>query len=163
VLLELRALLDYQEFYLLQMDMAASFSVNAGIMGAFTNDLVKCDTLFHFGIPVWLIRPYTELSFIRVKALTQIQFASGTIPLDPPSSSLLSRIYVGPAGCLEKYIAIANYVSQLLQFPDPLVPFEPYLLPILLCLQLMPLTALVPNLNGLLHVMPLILPLFCNN
>jgi hypothetical protein len=119
ILLELRALLDYQELYRPRMDMAASFSVNASIMGAFTNDLVECDTLFRIGIPVWLIRPYTELSSIRVKALTQIQFASGTIPLDPPSGSSLPTVYVGPANCLEKYVAIANYVSRLLRFPDP--------------------------------------------
>ena len=117
--LELRALLEYQEFYRPQMDMNTSFCVNMDFMGAFTNDLVVCEALFHAGIPVWLIRPYNKLLSIRIKALSHLQFPSGTIPLDPPSSSSLPKIYVGPANQLEKYIAIAHYVSRLLQFPDP--------------------------------------------
>jgi len=119
VTLELRAFLDYQEFYKPRMDKTYVFSVNTDVMGAFTNDLNVCGALFRAGIPVWLIRPYTEIHSIRVKALTQLWFASGTIPLDPPSGSPFPKIYVGSANCLEKYIAIAHYVSRLLQYPDP--------------------------------------------
>ena len=117
--LELRALLDYQEFYKPRMDQTYTFSANKGVMGAFTYNLNTCDTLFRTGIPVWLIRPYTEIHSIRIKALTQLCFASGTIPLDPPIGSPFPKIFVGSANCLEKYIAVARYVSRLLQYPDP--------------------------------------------
>jgi hypothetical protein len=119
VSLELRALLDFEAFYQPRMSLTSSFSANMGIMGAFTYNLITCHDLFRAGIPVWLIRPYTEVASIRIKALAQLQFPLGTIPLDPPAGSPLPKIYVGPANRLEKYVAIAHYVSQLLQFPDP--------------------------------------------
>ena len=118
--LELRALLDYEELFRPRMASAVSlYRVNADITGAFTNDLAICDTLFRAGIPVWLIRPYTVLASIRVKALARLQFADGTIPLDPPHGPSIPSIYVGSGTSLDKYIAIAHYVRQLLQFPDP--------------------------------------------
>lgn len=118
--LELRALLDFEEFFRPRIDASMTFyMVNTDIMGAFTNDLAICDAFFRAGIPVWLIRPYTALASIRVKALAQLQFAHLTIPLDPPPGSSLPPIYVGPGTSLEKYIAIARYVRRLLQFPDP--------------------------------------------
>ena len=120
LLLELRALLDFEELFRPRMASAMSHHrVNTDIMGAFTNDLHVCDALFRAGIPVWLIRPYTALASIRVKALTQLRFTPESIPLDPPSGSPLPSIYVGPATSLDKYIAIACYVHRLLQFPDP--------------------------------------------
>ena len=119
VSLELCALLDYQEFYQLQMDTNASFGVNTEFMGASTNDLAECSALFCTAIPVWLIRPPAGLFSIRVKALAPLQLAHGTIPLDPLPGPACPKIYSGPANCLEKYIAIAQYVSQLLQFLGP--------------------------------------------
>ena len=120
LLLELWVLLDFEEIFRPRMASAVSHhSVNTGIMGAFTNDLLVCDALFRAGIPVWLIRPYTALASIRVKALAQLRFTPETIPLDPPLRSPPPSIYVGPATSLDKYIAIARYVRRLLQFPDP--------------------------------------------
>lgn len=118
--LELQALLDYEELFRPRMASAVSLHrVNRDIIGAFTNDLAICDAFFRAGIPVWLIRPYTVLASIRVKALTQLRLAHGTIPLDPPPGRSIPSIYVGSGTSLSKYIAIACYVRRLLQFPDP--------------------------------------------
>jgi hypothetical protein len=116
--LELRALLDFEELFRPRMVSATPHRVNTDIMGAFTTDLLICDALFRAGIPVWLIRPYTALASIRVRAVARLQFTPETIPLDLPPAPLPS-IYVGPATSLDKYIAIARYVRRLLQFPDP--------------------------------------------
>jgi hypothetical protein len=118
--LELRALLDYEEVYRPRMASAVSlYRVNANITGAFTNDLAVCDAFFRAGIPVWLIRPYTVLASIRVKALARLWFAHGTIPFDPPHGPPVPSIYVGSGTSLNKYIAIARHVRRLLQFPNP--------------------------------------------
>jgi hypothetical protein len=120
VYLGLRALLDFQEIF--RPRMAESTSVTAvdpGIIGCFTNNLGVCDTLFRAGIPVWLIRPYTDLPSIRIRALTPLIRANGTIPLDFPYSLSHRPIYVGAGNKLEKYMATARYICKLLEFPDP--------------------------------------------
>ena len=53
-----------------------------------------------------------------MRALASLQFAAGTIPLDPPSGPL-HTIYVGASNQLEKYMAITGRVRQLLRFPNP--------------------------------------------
>jgi hypothetical protein len=123
VCLELRALLDFEEIFRPRMAQSISMtSVNPDIMGAFTNDLGVCDTLFRAGIPVWLVRPSSALHSIRVRARAPLLVATDTIPLDRPSGPphpFHRTIYVGAGNKLEKYIAIAQYVRQLLRFPDP--------------------------------------------
>jgi hypothetical protein len=123
ICLELRALLDFEEIFRPRMAQGMPVtSVNPNIIGAFTNDLGTCDALFRAGIPVWLVRPYSALHSIRVRALGPLLVANGMIPLDPPSGPphpLHRTIYVGAGNKLEKYVAIAQYVCQLLQFPDP--------------------------------------------
>src|ERR1700679_1819317 len=84
--LELQALLEFEELFRPRMDSVIPHRVNTDIMGAFTTDLYVCDALFRAGIPVWLIRPYTALASIRVKALARLQFTPETIPLDEASA-----------------------------------------------------------------------------
>ena len=119
VFLELQALLDFEEFYRPRMALPY-ISTAANVMGASTSDLSVCDALFRAGIPVWLVRPYTALHSIRIRALAPLLTTDGIIPVDLPSGpARLRTIYAGPANKLEKYMAIARYVRELLQFPDP--------------------------------------------
>jgi hypothetical protein len=123
ICLELRALLDFEEIFKPRMAQGMSVTcVDPDIIGAFTNDLGVCDALFRAGIPVWLVRPSSTLHSIRVRAQAPLLVANGVIPLDPPPGPphpLHRTIYVGAGNKLEKYVAIAQYVRQLLQFPDP--------------------------------------------
>jgi hypothetical protein len=118
VFLELQVLLDFEEIYRPRMTLPP-VSIPANVVGADTADLKVCDALFRAGIPVWLLRPYTALQSIRVRAIAPLQAAHGIIPLDPPSGPVHRTIYVGSPNKLDKYIAIARYVRELLQFPDP--------------------------------------------
>jgi hypothetical protein len=118
IFLELQALLDFEDIYRPRMTLPP-VSIPAKVVGAYTTDLKVCDALFRAGIPIWLLRPYTALHSIRVRALAPLLAAHGVIPLDPPSGPAHRTIYVGPANKLEKYMASARYVRELLQFPDP--------------------------------------------
>jgi hypothetical protein len=118
VFLELEALLDFEEFYRSRMILPTASAV-VNVIGAFTTDLKVCDGLFWAGIPVWLVRPYTQLHSIRVRALSPLQTPDGVIPLDPPPGPPQRTIYTGAANRFAKYSAIAQHIRGLLQFPDP--------------------------------------------
>jgi hypothetical protein len=60
--LELLGLLDYEEFYCHE---TGSSNRTSNIMGAFTTSLSVYDQLFHVGVPVWPVHPYSALhSFV---------------------------------------------------------------------------------------------------
>jgi hypothetical protein len=88
-------------------------------MGAFTHNLAVCEKLFHAGVPVWLIRPYSALHSIRVQRLVPVTYAHMEMPLEPSSHPKYSPIYRGPGDRPEKYLAIARKAVDYLTYPNP--------------------------------------------
>jgi len=126
VFLELLALLDYYEYFrdiLLLNEPPTSTQtyppITAKVVGVFTTDLTVCDRFFRAGIPVWLVRPFSVLSSIRVKALAPIQTPGDFIPLGPATRPSHPTIYCGNGDHIDKYRAIARHVQHYLQYPNP--------------------------------------------
>ena len=77
--LKLRALLDYYDYFhptLLLEDSSTATQTypptTTKVMGVFTADLMVCDHFFRAGIPVWLVRPFTVVPSVRVRALAPV-------------------------------------------------------------------------------------------
>jgi hypothetical protein len=121
IYLELLAALDYEEIYrpLMVGSSTNTPPVIAKVMGAFTVDLTICDQLFRAGIPVWLLRPYSELHSIRVRALAPLQVADDVFALDPVTRPTHPTIYCGGGDNAEKYRALAQHVLGYLRYPNP--------------------------------------------
>ena len=126
VFLELLALLDYYDYFrstlLLNeppMPMQTYPPITAKVMGVFTMDLTVCDRFFQAGIPVWLVRPFSVLSSIRVKALAPVQTPGDSTPLGPATRPSHPTIYCGNGDHINKYRAIACHVQHYLQYPNP--------------------------------------------
>ena len=119
--LELLAAVDYEEIYRPLMDGSSTNTppVIANVVGAFTVDLTTCDRLFRAGIPVWLLRPYSELHSIRVRALAPLQVAGDVLALDPVTRPSHPTIYCGGGDNVEKYRALAQHVLGYLRYPNP--------------------------------------------
>jgi hypothetical protein len=66
IYLELTGLLNYMEHYRLR---STSLGTIDNIMGGFTHDPLVCERFYKAGIPVWLIRPYSALASICIRAL----------------------------------------------------------------------------------------------
>lgn len=114
--LELQAYIDYLKVFKPRMDSGvkgSQFAIAAHVRGAFTFDPAVCERLYNARIPVWLIRPSSELGNIRVKlgkkASLCIPPLSGMPPLYPPHRP----IFVGPEYSLDKYKALENHVLSL--------------------------------------------------
>lgn len=114
--LELKACTDYLKVFKPRMDSGVKgsrFAVTACVRGAFTFDPIVCEKLYNARIPVWLIRPSSELGNIRVqlgkKASLCIPPLSGPPPLYPPHPP----VFVGPEYSLDKYKALENHVLSL--------------------------------------------------
>ena len=91
----------------------------ARVMGVFTTDLMVCDAFFQAGIPVWLVRPFSVLSSMRVKALAHIQTPGDLTPLNPATHPSHPTIYCGSGDHINKYRVIARHVQHYLQYPNP--------------------------------------------
>jgi hypothetical protein len=117
VYLELTACLNFEEHYC--SHSISSNNVNNNIMGVFTHDLAVCDQFYRAGIPVWLIRPYSALHSIRIKALKPLTKAVDILPLEPSSCPAYPSIYRGPGDVLEKYVALAHSILRYLKYPNP--------------------------------------------
>ena len=119
VYLELTALLKFEERVCSQSMSSKNWKVNNNIMGVFTHDLAVCNQFYRAGIPVWLIRPYSALHSIRIKALKPLTRAVDILPLEPSSHPTYPPIYRGPGDVLEKYIALASNILGYLKYPNP--------------------------------------------
>jgi len=84
------ALLNFEDCYCSQ---SMSSKKVDNIMGAFTHDFTVCDQLYQAGIPVWLIRPYSALHSICVRALKPLTKAINMLPLEPSSCPKYPSIY----------------------------------------------------------------------
>jgi len=74
--------------------------------------------LFCAGIPVWLVRPFSELHSIRVKKLVPLQVASSTIPLRAAIRPTHPTIFCGGGDDIAKYYAIAQHTMGYLRYPN---------------------------------------------
>jgi len=120
--LELTSLLDWHENF---RELADGTSTKpqftfppptTNVIGAFTTNPVVCEGLFRAGIPVWLIRPCSDLRSIRIKAILPVQVPGAL--LDPPIRPFRS-IFRGRADDFAKYNAIMGHVETYLQYPNP--------------------------------------------
>lgn len=121
VFLELTALLDFLEIYkpvLTGDSPPETIPRVAKMIGVFTSDPTMCRLLHSAKIPVWFIRPYRALHSIRVAAVTPIQFAQGTIALDPHIRPSYPPIFRG-AHSVGMYTAFAQHVLEYFRYPDP--------------------------------------------
>jgi hypothetical protein len=116
VYLELTALLNFEGHFCSQS--MSSNKVN-NIMGAFTYDLAVCDQLYQAGVPVWLIRPYSALHSIHIRALAWLTKVVDMLPLEPSSRPKYPSTYCGPGDVLEKYIVLASDILGYLKYPNP--------------------------------------------
>jgi len=89
------------------------------IMGAFTHDLAVCDQLYQAGIPAWLIRPYSTLHSIHVRALKPLTKAINMLPLEPSSHPKYPSIYCRQGDVLDKYIMLDSDILCYLKYPNP--------------------------------------------
>jgi hypothetical protein len=122
--LELKAVLDYEEIYypLIKGGNPQPFQcphITANVVGAFTADLTVCDGLFRAGIPVWLLRPFSELHSIRVRKLVPLQSAGDLIPIDAAIRPTHPTIYRGGGDKIEKYYALTQHITGYLRYPNP--------------------------------------------
>lgn len=128
IFLELTALLDYHDYFRPVLSLTQPPApmqtyppTTAKVMGVFTTDLTVCDLFFRAGIPVWLVRPYSVLFTIRVRALAPIIWGPGdeSCPLGPATRPSHAAIYRGNGDHIDKYRAIARHVQHYLQYPNP--------------------------------------------
>jgi hypothetical protein len=90
------------------------------VRGVFTMDLTVCNLFFWAGIPVWLMRPFSVLSSIHMRALAPVQgLGDESTPLGPATHPLHPTIYCGNSDHINKYQAIARHVQHYLQYPNP--------------------------------------------
>ncbi|KAG7090327.1 hypothetical protein E1B28_011923 [Marasmius oreades] len=108
--------------------------VDGRVVGAFADDQDVVDRLFHAGIPVWYTRPISQALDVRIDKVgdfidknpwLSIELHCGyTINLGeatPPHRV----IYTGLANKPERYLAMAQYVQSLLQYPSLFGSSEP--------------------------------------
>ena len=126
IFVELTALLDYYDYFrsalLLNepsMPTQTYPPTTARVMGVFTTDLTVCDAFFQAGIPVWLVRPFSALSSMRVRALAHVQTPGDLTPLSPATHPSHPTIYCGNSDHINKYRVIARHVQHYLQYPNP--------------------------------------------
>jgi hypothetical protein len=126
IFVELTALLDYYDYFrsvlLLNEPPTPTQTyppTTAKVMGVFTTDLTVCNLFFRAGIPVWLVRPFSVLSSIRVRALAPVQTPEDFTPLGPATRPSHPTIYCGNGDHIDKYRAIARHVQHYLQYPNP--------------------------------------------
>ena len=126
IFVELTALLDYYDYFrpVLLLNEPSTPTrkyppTTVRVMGVFTTDLTVCDAFFRAGIPVWLVRPFSALSSMRVKALARVQTPGDLTPLDPATRPSHPTIYCGSGDHIDKYRAIARHVQHYLQYPNP--------------------------------------------
>lgn len=121
VFLELTALLDFLEIYqpvLTGDSPPETIPKVAKMIGAFTSDPTVCRYLYLAKIPVWFLRPHTALHSIRITAIAPVQYAQGTIALDPPIRPSYPPIFRGAYG-VGMYTAFAQYILGYFRYPDP--------------------------------------------
>jgi hypothetical protein len=126
IFVELTALLNYYDYFhsvlsLNEPSMPTQMypPTTARVMGVFTTDLTVCDAFFQTGIPVWLVRPFSVLSSMHVKALAHVQTPGDLTPLSPATHPSHPTIYCGSGDHINKYQAIARHVQHYLQYPNP--------------------------------------------
>ncbi|GLB38911.1 hypothetical protein LshimejAT787_0600730 [Lyophyllum shimeji] len=119
--LELTACLDLAEIYkprLLHNAPAESNTKPARIIGAFTTSIQTCEDLFRAKIPVYLVRPATEVMSIRVLEVVTPIVAQGVIPLDEAVNPTYKAIYRGRVS-RDKYAAMYMFTRRLQTYPNP--------------------------------------------
>jgi hypothetical protein len=116
IYLELTRLLNYMEHYCL---WSMSLGTINNIMGSFTHDPLVCEHFYKAGIPVWLIRPYSALTSICIRALVPVTKPIGVLPLEVSSSCLPRNLCGQGDDILEKYIAMARNILGYLKYPNP--------------------------------------------
>jgi hypothetical protein len=88
IYLELTGLLNYMEHYRLR---STSLGTIDNIMGGFTHDPLVCEHFYKASIPVWLIRPYSALASIHIRALAPVAKPIGVLPLEASSRPVYLR------------------------------------------------------------------------
>ncbi|KAL0563942.1 hypothetical protein V5O48_018115 [Marasmius crinis-equi] len=103
-------------------------------MGAFVDNEDELDNLFHAGIPVWFIQPFSLSPDVRVDSLSgfiddslthklSLRFGRelDTNDISPTSNPV---IYTGLAGKPERYLCMIRYIRSLFQYPSLLSSSE---------------------------------------
>ena len=126
IFVELTALLNYYDYFrsILLLNEPSTPAqtyppTTARVMGVFTTDLAVCDAFFWAGIPVWLVRPFSVLSSIHVRALAHVQTPGDLTPLGPATRPSHPTIYCENGDHIDKYRAIARHVQHYLQYLNP--------------------------------------------
>ena len=121
-ILELIAAADWYEKYEPRLKLPAPPSwsmVPARTIGAFTNNLTDCDSLFRMGLPVWLIRPWEALPSIRVQKTLDTIEHKALYPEEPASRPSHRAIFIGAATDPRKYSAIYDFSVSHFLYADP--------------------------------------------
>jgi hypothetical protein len=88
------------------------------VVGSFTDDLDIADTLFHAGIPVWVLHRVEELVKLRINAVVEpvsFQGFQGAMSLDVSGVQLQRPvIYTGDAMDLARYQCMSVYLKSLI-------------------------------------------------
>lgn len=118
VFLELRAMVDYLDCYQARMNGQADAGdiPTAKTIGAFTTDGNSCEMLFKARLPVWFVRPYTEIRNARVRKVVEVVSPDQTIALDsfPGARVIIECRSLNPV----KYNAIMKDTLGCMHYPD---------------------------------------------
>ncbi|KAL0063175.1 hypothetical protein AAF712_009969 [Marasmius tenuissimus] len=107
---------------------------DSSLMGAFTSDLDVLESLFQCRIPVYFVRPLSRSGNSRIDQVPHFlsPYSDDTFELPSGFTVNLSDavpahrvIFTGLASNPERYVAMGNYVTCLLDYPSPLGSSQP--------------------------------------
>jgi hypothetical protein len=117
--LELLAMVDYAELFIPRMrgSMACATSAEHR-MGAFTYDPHIAEQFMRAGLPVWLIRPYTELPHTRIDSVVQVRKPSDYFSLTDatPQFKTFAR---STADSSDRYVMFYRHIRNIFSYANP--------------------------------------------
>lgn len=118
VFLELRAMIDYLDCYQARMNgqVDAGDIPTAETCGAFTTDANECEMLFKAKLPVWLVRPYSDLRNARIAKVVELVLPESIMAMDRVSGARI--ISNTKSSNPVKYNAIMKDTLGCMRYPD---------------------------------------------
>ncbi|TFK60407.1 hypothetical protein BDN72DRAFT_779451, partial [Pluteus cervinus] len=117
--LMITALLDWHLVFLpkLHQNSTGAAVVVASVMGAFTTSVEVGDELYRMGVPVWFIRPTSEIPNARIQALKTL-IEPSILPLHPHRYKNYT-IFNGPSTDPGFLRSLVNELHRHLNYPNP--------------------------------------------
>ncbi|TFK58193.1 hypothetical protein BDN72DRAFT_866146 [Pluteus cervinus] len=116
---ELVAVLDYLEVYHpMMVGLEPPATEVARTIGVFTTNPQVCQEFHRAGLPVWFIRPFSNLPHIRINAVTKLRSPSEFLEMSI-SESHPDTLFYGNASSPQKHFKIGQSLRRYYEAPDP--------------------------------------------